>query len=542
MIKINDNLKIYFPLKLKPRDQQIEAFNLIKESINTGKKNILLNLPTGSGKSYLALMFMNYYRNFINENANFDILTNSKILQDQYIKDFPHIKDYRGRANFYCDPYDTDCSKGHTTCKTAGPHCPDCPYEIAKKSWQGSEIGLTNFHLFNTLAVYVRSIFDGRDSHVLIVDEAHDFESVFSDFISVDLCAKSLKNYGFDLKEIEDYDNTIRKITKISQFIGFIENQFIQEIKDKIIWFDNAMKNSDKKMKSVYSNYVLHCESQILKFKYLIEEFKKRPDNWILDISKTNDKMYSGILIEAKVVWANDYIKEKVFDKYDHVIFMSGSILDKELFSYINGLETDISTYIELPSTFPINRHPIYYIKLGKMTWSQKNETFKEQLIYINKILNKNKNKKGIIHANSYEFVNLIKENCINNRLIFHTPENRDEMLQKHINSKEPTVIVSPSMISGVDLIDDLSRFQIIIKIPFPYLGSNMIKKRMETNKKFYPWKTVCDLTQTIGRSVRSPDDWAETFILDSSFSDILKQNSHLLPKHIIDAIKILKV
>jgi len=44
------------------------------------------------------------------------------------------------------------------------------------------------------------------------------------------------------------------------------------------------------------------------------------------------------------------------------------------------------------------------------------------------------------------------------------------------------------------------------------------------------------------GRSVRSHDDWAETFVLDSSLSDMLKYNSKLVPRWVSDSIKILKV
>lgn len=543
MVKISETLEIKFPLKLKPRQQQIDGFNFVKESINNGKKYCLLNLPTGAGKSYFALMFINWYLNYINKDAHFDILTNSKLLQKQYIKEYSFIKNYEGRSNYLCDPYDTDCSKGYEICKTLGPHCgEDCPYEKAKTDWQKSKIGLTNFHLFNTVALYVQTILEKRDPNVLIIDEAHDFESIFCDFISTSLSARGLKKYGFELKAIEDYDLSIRKMTRISQYIGFIKNQFLSDITDKIGWLENSLKNVKGKMKKEYSKYLTVCQGQKLKFEYLIKEYDKDPKNWILDITKTKDKMYSGILLEAKPVWGNKYIREMIFDKYDHVIFMSGSILDKEMFSYINGLEKDLTTYFDTPSVFPINRRPIFYMKLGKMTWNQKKETFKTQLIYIKKILKKNKNKKGIIHCGNYEFSTWLQEQYIDNRLIFHTPENREEMLQKHINSELPTVIVSPSMMSGVDLKDDISRFQIIMKVPFPYLGSEKIKMRQKTKSEWYNWKTVVDMLQQYGRSVRSVDDWAETFILDSSFSDMLKYNSKIIPRWFTDAIKILKI
>ena len=115
-------------------------------------------------------------------------------------------------------------------------------------------------------------------------------------------------------------------------------------------------------------------------------------------------------------------------------------------------------------------------------------------------------------------------------------------MLEKHLGSTEPTVLVSPSMMSGVDLKDDLARFQILLKVPYPNVASNKIKGRQKTNKDWYAWKTVVDTLQMYGRSTRTETDFSDTFILDSNFSDLLKYNSHMIPKYFTDAIKVLKI
>ena len=96
-------------------------------------------------------------------------------------------------------------------------------------------------------------------------------------------------------------------------------------------------------------------------------------------------------------------------------------------------------------------------------------------------------------------------------------------------------------MMTGVDLIGDLSRFQIVLKIPYPNLKSSKVKKRMSDNNEWYKLKTVADFIQSIGRSVRSSTDFAETFVLDSSFGDILRHNHKYFPHYITEAIKILK-
>ena len=41
----------------------------------------------------------------------------------------------------------------------------------------------------------------------------------------------------------------------------------------------------------------------------------------------------------------------------------------------------------------------------------------------------------------------------------------RDEVIREHAESTKPTVLISPSLHTGLDLKDHLSRFQIITKV-----------------------------------------------------------------------------
>jgi ATP-dependent DNA helicase DinG len=70
---------------------------------------------------------------------------------------------------------------------------------------------------------------------------------------------------------------------------------------------------------------------------------------------------------------------------------------------------------------------------------------------------------KGIIHTTSYEQLNFIKENIPQDnarRLLVTDPEiQRDEVIQEHINSVKTTVLISPSLHTGLDLKGELSRF-----------------------------------------------------------------------------------
>ena len=131
-----------------------------------------------------------------------------------------------------------------------------------------------------------------------------------------------------------------------------------------------------------------------------------------------------------------------------------------------------------------------------------------------------------------------MKNNIKSNRLLIHNSEDRIQKLQEHMTSKEPTVLISPSMQEGIDLKDDLSRFQIICKIPYPYLGDPIVKKRMNRWKWWYSLQTAKTIVQSIGRSVRSNEDHATSYILDADWDKFYERHANLLPESFKKSLK----
>lgn len=540
-----DDIKIFYPLKHKPRQIQLDALEFTKNQIRIGKKYVMLNIPTGTGKSYYSIMLINWYLNYINKDAKFDLLTNSKILQSQYINEFPFISSLKGRNSYKCNSYpDSSCQEGKEMNIALKRTCTDCPYDRDFQAWKTSKVSLTNFHLFDTINLFIPDIMVNKESNVLIIDESHDFESILCDFITIKISKRSLKSMGFNDMNIINISNELKsEVATIDEFVSYLDNEFIRKLNSLLESLESRITNTSLSQpeKIRYSKNISNIKSSILSYKSFLEDYKKNNDNWVMDIQYNDDKQFR-IDYTVQPVWSNKYLKEIIWDKYDHVIFMSGTILDKNMFSYINGLERKLSSYYEVDTPFLVKNRPIYYIKLGKMTYKLKEQTWEKQKKYIDKILKRNKDKKGIIHTGNYEISNWVRDYYKDNsRILCHTSENRDEILNKHIMSNEPTILVSPSMMNGVDLKDDLSRFQIILKMPYPNIKSNKIKKRQKDNKDWYNWKTVVDLIQSYGRSIRSADDWAETFILDESLSNIMMYNYKYLPNYFTDAIKILK-
>ena len=82
----------------------------------------------------------------------------------------------------------------------------------------------------------------------------------------------------------------------------------------------------------------------------------------------------------------------------------------------------------------------------------------------------------------------------------------RSELLQTH-GATGASVLISPSLYQGVDLKDDLARFQVIVKVPYPDLSDRRTRVKMQRDRGWYDWQTALRLVQTYGRSVRSETD-----------------------------------
>ena len=539
--------------KYKPRKEQKEALIFIESEYQKNKLNkfFLLNLPVGSGKSHLALMIADWYKKNVNRMARVDIITNSKILQDQYSGEYESICDLKGKENYECQSYSCSCAQGSEFNRLNKTSCESCPYSNARESYISGGVSLTNFYLYILYAMYNPKLMESRDARVLIVDEAHEFDDVMSDFVSIKITEIIVKKFKFSNEyEIMKRLKGVTSIANYVEFLKFLASEILTTIEsmetgmsstsrsvkqDKRDLKINKLiggKNSDVKMMQLATD----LKQYQTKIEIFLKEYKENPNNWVLE-TNYNEKLRQKEL-SLEPIWAYDYLDKYVFSHYDMVILMSGTILDKNLFCQLNGLDVTKAVYYSIRSPFNPKNRPIYYMPVGKMSYKSKEETFKKYIPYIQKLLDKYKNKKGIIHTNSFELAKWIEGSIKDPRLIFHDSTNKDEILRFHKESDKPTVIVSPSMDTGVSFDNDDARFQIIAKVPYPSLGSQKNKLRQSNNPDWYSWKTVSGIVQMTGRPVRSNLDYADTIIIDGSFGDVIKHSSHFLPDWIQEAIK----
>jgi len=539
--------------KYTPRKEQTECIEFIDAEYRKNKENkfFLLNLPVGTGKSHLALMIADWYLKNVHGGAKVDVITNSKILQDQYSNTYESINDLKGKENYSCSQYACSCAQGAEFNRLNKTSCESCPHSGAREGFISGKISLTNFYLYILYALYMPKSLEVRGANVLIVDEAHEFDDVMSDFITIKITETLVKRLKFSNED--EIIKKLKKVTSITsyiEFLSYLQGEVASTIADiekslgsqrrnpKMDKRDNKLsklfgtKNADTKLMQVITD-LLQYQSKIEIF---LKEYKDNPNNWVLE-SNYNEKTKQKEL-SLEPIWAFDYLDKYVFSNYDMVFLMSGTILDKNLFCQLNGLDVTKAVYYSIDSPFPVQNRPIFYMPLGKMSYTKKEETFKQYVPYIQKILNKYSDKKGIVHTNSFELASWFSRDVKDPRLVYHDSSNKDEVLQEHFGTEKPTVLVSPSMDTGVSFDDDKARFQVIAKIPYPSLASQKNKLRQKNNPEWYSWKTVSGLIQMTGRAVRSNEDFADTIIIDGSFSDLLRHSGHLFPHWFQEAIK----
>ena len=297
--------------KYTARKEQQEALDFIKKTYkeNAEAKFYLLDLPTGIGKSHLAMMISEFYAKSVpgNEGNKIDIITAGKILQDQYDNSYESINNLKGKENYNCTQYDCSCGNGKEFNRLNKTTCDFCPYDDARNGYISGRISLTNFHLYLTYALYNQGIMEQRDSGLLIVDECDELDQVMSDFISIKITENVIKKLKFT-NETKVLKN-LKKVSTISEYISFLEYLKI-ELSATITDLDKSMqggrsakadkrdlkisklvggKNQDVKLMQIMND----LKQYQMKIDLFLGEYNSNPDNWVLETSwndKTNSK------------------------------------------------------------------------------------------------------------------------------------------------------------------------------------------------------------------------------------------------------------
>jgi ATP-dependent DNA helicase DinG len=640
VIRVNDYLS-NFPHNAF-RNNQDQVIKQICDAFNSGYKCIILEAPTGFGKSAIAITIARTL-------GSSYICTATKDLQTQYTHDYKFLKVAKGKSNFQCrvkeDFIDagkylcTSCNSEteneckHTSCEY-GPCLSDesmegtgCKYRTFindyKTDYKGKDnektfisgekleyykteysnwIHLKNFdtspqwnpcyyfdQLFQALkathSIFNYSIFLSlltnknmmQQRELLVLDEAHLIETEIVKFRGLSISKKRWRRYIHDFKMVDygfDLNGWLEFLIDLEKtmlmLIGYNSLAYSLVKERKIKYGYDSKRNTRARSKRIVSaseifendatleidiksengrnlqidkELLIDIVQDIEKLTRTINNILSSPKDWI--VSEVHKENYDIMRVDLKPLDPSKYIRT-ILEKCSKTLIMSATILNHKSFEKNLGLDSEENKtkFIQIQSDFPVENRPIFPLSVEYLNFSnlQKIDVKTKISRAIDNIMHVHRNDKGIIHTSSYEQLAFIRENLSkmnSRRLILTDPEiDRDEVIKEHIESRKPTVLISPSLHTGLDLKDHLSRFQIITKVPYPNIADKWTSEKRKINKEWYYWQTALRLVQAYGRSIRSKEDWARTYVLDSAFNYFVKVNSNILPKWFLSAIR----
>jgi Rad3-related DNA helicase len=522
-----------------------------------GKKYILLEAPTGSGKSAIAFTIAQM------KGPAF-YLAPQKFLQDQLSGDFgdqggKHVGnlhpliDLKGRNAYPCNWYDrfkkdtptsktemdeiyreldlgeedvrppgkVMCDRGE--CKRLGraklEDCKGyCPYFNRLDEAVRSEICLMNFHSF-----LFQTAFTGRfqNRNLLICDEGHNIEDFLMRFVEIEISDHQFVKRGIQFPELDT----------VQEYLNYFH---------EIDLFD--IISEELRMARLTLDYKTEETLEHLLIKFNILQSSDHQGKWLCEWKESKSGASRRIIL--KPLFIDDFAHKYFFSKCNFFLIQSATILSKRAMCTALALPEDQTKMFRLGCTFPAINRPIFFCPSGPMSYHKKAQTFPKLIQDVDSICRQHSNERGIIHTHTFEIAKRLMEECsldVRRRFLFQKMErfanNKHALMKEHKESNN-SVIVAPAMHEGLDLIDDLGRFQIICKVPYPSKADPQVAARLELSSDYYEWRTATKLVQSYGRIIRHAGDTGVTYVLDENFRSFLKFSKKMLPSWFLDAIE----
>ncbi len=539
------------------RSEQKTAMDFALEEFDKGKRFVILEMGTGGGKSGVAVGLAKHLDAIGWPTKSTDksyrpgswFLTTQKILQDQYVKDFgpPQnvMASIKSSSNYRCGFYPRNsCAESLQLLKDADEgtaffnSCQyGCCYREAKREFLRSNLSITNFSYFLTITAANRAGEVQASKHIvprelLIIDECHTIEDELSKHIEV-VVSENFSIAQLKLIIPEDVTTQFKAYNWIKDvyapaIVKRIEHltKEIQDLTDE----GNKQSEEIRKLTSAADRLSKH-QSKIKQFLILYDK-----DNWVFNYIERWGK--AGPKLEFKPIDVGAYSQEYLFRFGRRVLMMSATVLNKEAFCDSIGVNPDHASFISVDSPFPLENRPVVYIPAGKMTKDEITTTLPKLTEIVSELLNDHKGQKGVIHSRTFLIARHLVNELDTDRLLIHESSNREDVIGEFMRTdREDVVLVSPSSTEGLDLKGDMSRFQIVCKVYWPYLGDKLVRKRMNKYSRWYAYQAAKSIVQAVGRSVRTEDDYAVTYILDSSWEPFYYKNKDLFPQYFKDAL-----
>lgn len=546
-------------------DNQIDVAKIVSKALRSDKKYVLLQSPTGSGKSGIAYLAHEITKLF-NDGITTNVMMHQKVLQDQYEELFSEKTiTIKGKDNYSCFLI-PDILVGEAACQFTG-RCMTrglCTYYVKKAALETHPFIVTNYQLVFAMLDTEEPI--ARRS-IGVFDEAHNLEDIVTDYYKLTLSTIEIDEMSkaVDILKYNKMDYEVKLIEGIRKCIYTFSSKLDSDTeltnifdltKDLLVRLDEAIGDSDHAEHLVrinkdlviaisklatfferccrqYSNFMAYKNQvRFVKDSYYDED----KDGWSHDIAPlTIDLMFSDLLMNI----------------CDKAIFMSALLIDPFDFCKRLGLNIDDCEIINLGSMFkpenrPVIMIPIEYVNNSKMNNPKELENYFKAILGIC-VKHGELGQSGVIFTSSYklsEIINLAIGADLRRSgfivLLNKSSESRSDVLESFRDtSLGKRILISPSFFEGVNLENDISRFQIIAKVPYMSMASEFVSAKMAADPKWYELSALKKIINACGRSVRHKDDSAVSYIVDGNAIRLYNKYKKYLPVWFTEVVQI---
>ena len=492
------------------RPHQIDAVNEIVEHFDAGTKVVFLDAPTGAGKTLIAEMV----RRLISSRALY--VCHSLGLQDQFVKDFPYANVLKGRSNYptldfpsltaeSCDVIDNECS----SCRRVY----DCPYVVAKRNALGSRLAVVNTAYALAEMNGPGKLVENKSRDLVIVDEADTLEQVMNG-----RCGWQITNQGAERLGVEVPKKGSKQSTW-ERWLGDVAKKIVARI--EVI--DDPLINR-------------RLVRQLNQVKFVEHELKQR--DWV------RDNGFDGFKIVPLSV--SRFGGPLMWRHADRWLLMSATLISTNEMRLSLGLDKGTTATVRVPMTFPVSNRPVFAVRCADMRWSKEHggvpaSEFDRLVAGVEAVLARHEGERVLIHTVSYRLaLDLERAVRTSRRTFTYGDAGSREPTVELFKRTEGGVLFAPSVDRGYDFKGDEARVVVVAKLPWANVKDPVVSSRLHGSNSDQEWYTIQmlrGLVQMTGRGVRSDDDWAVTYILDSGFLDLGGRVRELLPVWWLEAL-----
>lgn len=550
------------------RPNQKEAIvNTIYNWLTGNTTDVILQGPTGSGKSAIGMLVAAVLSEDYGKTGYIVISDLSLIQQyerdcDKFFKDYAVLK---GQQTYMCSQNCLTFNNG--TCKLSGcktygdiytkfPDCSDtCSYLVERRKAIKSPVVVCTYSFWliqqNVVKPKVdgQAPFDTRD--FVICDEAHKLVSIVQSHFSPVLTDGDTGKFRSVIEAVDNGDiSAVDGLTAIRDRIKYCEdnNVILGLLKDYIKSLEIVVDDADVVKRDIGEK--LEKGEKISKTDRVLvhnaDFVEDHYDNFV-EYVKIIEKSGVDAMVKnpnADKILFNCIDESYLMGKYFHSncgykMYMSATIGDPQ--AYANDISAGGFVSIDIPSTFDFTQSPIFYVNNYKLSYNDKKYTFPKIVDMIISVINMYAGKRGIVQTGSYEFakqlIEFVPDDIRRRMIIYDGSKEKDDAISL-FKLKEDGILVGPTLVEGLSFDDDLCRFQIVMKVPYPSLADKFVKAKQALKPEWYSNTTAISILQGVGRGIRSEKDWCVTFILDGCFTYLMQKSYNMFPKEFMNRIK----